>query len=392
MRFNVSISIRALLVCAAVLASANRTDAQISTSYRLVELGNLGQRSFAYRVNERGEAVGVFYRNASDPSDLHGFVYRGGRMVDLFPSHRSLAADINEAGAIAGWGLANTPYKGWVHSNGPLQTIPALADDQSYAVGINNAGTVVGYMPTGGPSTHPFMFQNGRTIDLGVAPGAFGGWAIDINDAGTIVGIATGGTNYPVMYKDGAWTSLAPEFQHGGWVFGINEAGEVAGRVNVIANNDFIHRAFRYRDGQLTLIGDPVANSTPGDINNHGVLVGSYGPENNRRAFVEHAGRFVDLNTLVEPGSGWVLRHAEGISDAGHIVGYGRSRNGSERAFMLVPVPEPGFVGVAVVGGVLMLGRGRRRVVVVAAERRAARARGWGRARPRRRRGAPGQN
>ena len=375
MRSNVSVSIRVLLVCAAALASADQARAQISTSYRLVELGNLGQRSFAYRVNERGEAVGVFYRNASDGSDLHGFVYRGGRMVDLFPNERTLAADINDAGVIAGWGFPATPYKGWVYADGRREPIPAMADDQSYAVGINNAGAVVGYMYDGSGNSRPFLYRNGQTTNLGVAPGAFGGWAIDINDAGTIVGIATGGTNYPVMYKDGAWTSLAPEFQHGGWTFGINEAGEVAGRVNVIANNDFITRAFRYRDGALTLLGDPLANSTPGDINNHGVIVGAYGPENNRRAFVEHAGRFVDLNTLLEPGSGWVLRHAEGISDAGHIVGYGRSRNGSERAFMLVPVPEPGFIAVAGVAGMLMLGRRRRRFVGVAAARRAAHAR-----------------
>jgi len=31
----------------------------------------------------------------------------------------------------------------------------------------------------------------------------------------------------------------------------------------------------------------------------------------------------IGLNTLIAPGSGWNLRSAEGINDAGDIVGFG---------------------------------------------------------------------
>jgi probable HAF family extracellular repeat protein len=42
----------------------------------------------------------------------------------------------------------------------------------------------------------------------------------------------------------------------------------------------------------------------------------------------------VDLNTLIDRSSGWVLIQARGINDGGQIVGQGL-RNGQQRAFRL---------------------------------------------------------
>jgi probable HAF family extracellular repeat protein len=45
----------------------------------------------------------------------------------------------------------------------------------------------------------------------------------------------------------------------------------------------------------------------------------------------------LDLNKLIPPNSGWELDVANGINDAGEIVGYG-TRNGTNlRAFLLTP-------------------------------------------------------
>ena len=43
-----------------------------------------------------------------------------------------------------------------------------------------------------------------------------------------------------------------------------------------------------------------------------------------------------DLNALIPSGSGWVLSEANGVNDAGQIVGYG-THNGDVRAFLLNP-------------------------------------------------------
>jgi probable HAF family extracellular repeat protein len=54
------------------------------------------------------------------------------------------------------------------------------------------------------------------------------------------------------------------------------------------------------------------------------------------RAVIWHDGHAHDLNELLPPDSGWTLRSAEGINEAGPIVGYG-TLDGQTRAFLLSP-------------------------------------------------------
>lgn len=61
-----------------------------------------------------------------------------------------------------------------------------------------------------------------------------------------------------------------------------------------------------------------------------------------------------DLNTLIDPASGWTLFDARDINDAGQIVGTG-TISGTQHAFLLTPVPEPEtyamlLAGLAVIG------------------------------------------
>jgi hypothetical protein len=51
-------------------------------------------------------------------------------------------------------------------------------------------------------------------------------------------------------------------------------------------------------------------------------------------------GAAIDLNTLLPVGSGWNLLSAEGINNAGDIVGYG-TFGGQTRGFLRTAVPEP---------------------------------------------------
>ena len=59
----------------------------------------------------------------------------------------------------------------------------------------------------------------------------------------------------------------------------------------------------------------------------------------------------IDLNTRIDPQSGWTLEVAKGINDAGEIVGNG-SHNGDYHAFLLTPIPEPStftLLGISVI-------------------------------------------
>ena len=76
-------------------------------------------------------------------------------------------------------------------------------------------------------------------------------------------------------------------------------------------------------------------------INNSGQVVGwAYTTGNAWHAFLYNGSTMIDLNTLIDPLSGWTLRDAWDINDAGQIVGWGY--NGRQyHAFLLTPVPEP---------------------------------------------------
>jgi probable HAF family extracellular repeat protein len=356
-------------VIAFVLATpeAEPAGAQIAPQYRLVELGNLGRDNFAFRVNERGDVVGSFH-TSTDSSGYHAFLYRDGRMTELVPGPYSHAVGVNESGAIAGWGASlGQGYRSWVISGDVRTDIPPPGPYDSYATGINDAGDVVGHSYfTGLAANHPFLFRGGDVIDLGLPADAGGAYATGINNRGEIIGFAAArGANHPVVFRDGNWTYLAPDYVGGGSPTSINDAGEIAGSVyyidDFLGKPDWVRRAARFRDGMTTLLGPADAESRASDINNHGLVVGSFGPHLNSRAFIDDGNRFVDLNTLLAPGTGWVVTTANGINDAGTIVGAGRNRSGQHRAIMLVPVPEP--AGVTVLAGGVVLFRRRRRTV-----------------------------
>ena len=56
-----------------------------------------------------------------------------------------------------------------------------------------------------------------------------------------------------------------------------------------------------------------------------------------------------NLNSLIDPGSGWGLYSAQAINDNGQIVGYGNFA-GQTQAFLLTPVPEPATMSLLAMG------------------------------------------
>ncbi|WP_457394140.1 hypothetical protein [Roseateles sp. P5_E1] len=68
----------------------------------------------------------------------------------------------------------------------------------------------------------------------------------------------------------------------------------------------------------------------------------------------------VDLNDLVEPGSGVVVSDVRGINDHGQIVGIGTKDGNIFTAFLLSPVPETQTTLMFLAGlGVLLITRRR---------------------------------
>lgn len=81
-------------------------------------------------------------------------------------------------------------------------------------------------------------------------------------------------------------------------------------------------------------------------INESGVVVGeAANAAGQTRAALFSNGVVTDLNSFLNPNSGWILTSARGISDTGFVVGIG-TLNGTTRGFVLAPVPEPATLAV----------------------------------------------
>ena len=105
---------------------------------------------------------------------------------------------------------------------------------------------------------------------------------------------------------------------------------------------------------------------TIGGMNTLGQVVGTGNtPDGPDVAFISRDGTLVDLNTLIDPASGWAITSALDINDSGQIIA-NACRDGVCRAVRLdlaAAVPEPDatllwLAGVSALAGAL---RKRRR-------------------------------
>lgn len=102
----------------------------------------------------------------------------------------------------------------------------------------------------------------------------------------------------------------------------LNEMGEVAGSADLPGSQ--IHHAVLWKNGKIhdlgTVPGDPCSRGR--GLNSHGQVVGgSSDCSNFLHAFLwEEGGQMLDLNTLIQPGTGYQLTNAFNINDRGEIL------------------------------------------------------------------------
>jgi probable HAF family extracellular repeat protein len=364
-----------------------------AAGYRVIDLGSPSEAgSFATGLNDLSQAVGTSF--ASDAAPPQPFLFDHGR-TDLHNEiDQGRANAINNQGQIVGYGPAVSSdgfetYLTFLFDHGSVTSIGTLGGISSGALSINNRGQIVGNSTLtppqlktcegGGcaifdPTVHAYLYEDGTMHDLHVMAGLNGinSTANDINDAGQVVGTVD---THGFFYQPGATVDLAVAGAKTTIPLALNDRGQVIG-LSTDENNEA--HAFLYDNGAWVNLGAlGGTTSVARDINKSGMIVGqatlaevrqfipieSASLDNVRpqqtivlgdatlgnpiygfpiwHAFVYENGIMTDLNTLIPSGSGWELEDAAAVNTLGQIVGTGRF-NGTNRAFMLVSVPEPG--------------------------------------------------
>jgi len=183
--------------------------------------------------------------------------------------------------------------------------------------------------------------------DLGTIPGGnnnnfLSSTAYAINSSGQIVGESSIGARWHAfLYSDGAMHDLGIlSGQQVSVAYSINASGQVVGESGA-SGSVYGEHAFLYSGGTMKDLGTLNGNTSIAyGINLSGQVVGNFQLSSQwTHAFIYSDGSMKDLNTLIDPTSGWTLQYANAINDSGQIVGVGS--HGSQRAFLLTPVPEP---------------------------------------------------
>lgn len=389
-------SVRTATLTVTVLASLS-SSAALAQPYQIVDLGTLGgSSSFALDVNNNRQVSGNAQTPIGQPSPrLNAFVWNptSGPMQNIgtLPGSNNFSRGyaINDLGVVVGESDNNNSRAfRWDATNG-MTGLTRLAGDNDRGVAhdINNAGTIVGISSNGSVS-RATRWTGGVAEDLGTIAGTSTatGRAWAINQSGQIAGLSTNasGTSQATLWSGGTITNLtslgdgtrfsqAFGISNLGVVVGSSSTGQTVGQLIGTSSTTSITRAFAWSSGVMTELSPfnlygpgntgPTTNyhSVANDINSSGLIVGNSqriaGSAAVATIWFGPGGSPIDLNTLIPAGSGWNLLSAEGVNEAGDIVGFG-TYQGSTRAFLLT-IPTPASTCILALGGLFACRRRR---------------------------------
>ncbi|WP_262964892.1 HYR domain-containing protein [Methylobacter psychrophilus] len=329
--------------------------ANAAPQYSVSDLGSLGGTySIGLGVNNSGLVSGFSHLvgNTSEHA-IVGQALSLPQDLDSLGGSYSQAYSINNLGQVVGSAalLGDTVYHAFQWDGGAAPPLVALKDlkalvasGNSRAFSINDRGQATGFSSTSVGTEHAVIWQNtGVITDLGTLDGTGNSSGSVINATGEVAGFSslTGNkATHAVLWSSGIKKDLGTLGGSHSAAYGINALGEVAGSATTVL--DAAQHAFLWQPNQFPQMKDlgtlGGTFSEAHGISSNSDVVGVSTTANNavQKAFLWQSGLGLqDLNTLIDPASGWTLMEAQAISeDSRYITGVGMV-NGERHAFLL---------------------------------------------------------
>ncbi len=244
--------VRSTLLAATILSMLGALDTAQATTFSFTTIDVPGAQSTVVTgINNAGAVVG-------STSDGVGFIRAANGTITTFlgPGGAALPGGsnglsvygINDSGEVSGTAPAGTAFIR--HADGSFTTFSATA------VGIDNAGEVVGYIGSG-PVLHGFLRSSNGTFTTIDDPASAipNTSALGIGNNGVIVGNYDFEGHGFVRSAGGAFTNFNfPGASGQTSARGVNDAGDAVGFYGTFFNHGFI----RFADGSFETIDDPL--------------------------------------------------------------------------------------------------------------------------------------
>jgi len=363
------------------------------------DLGALpgGLSSATSWISANGLIAGASQNGETDPLDPgypedRAVLWRNGNIMDLgtLPEggYESGAEAVNSRGQVVGWAFnkISDPYsmslwstlynyyepiepyqtRAFVWQDGVMQDMGTLGTGtDAFAMAINERGQAIGISYTNStpnqvttscslgpiPTQDPFLWENGKMIDLGTLGGTCGvpSW---INNFGHVAGssdLAQDLAQHAFLWTRGeGMKDLGTLGGSNSEASMVSDSGKVVG--GSLLQGDTQYDAFLWNGKMHDLGALNGANCAYAfSVNAQEQVVGNSGPGCSTSAFLwEDGGPMVDLNTLIiNPNPALTLLNIDIINDRGEIAGMGGDTNDLTRAVVLIPCDEnhPGVEG-----------------------------------------------
>ncbi|MGJ0483564.1 MAG: HYR domain-containing protein [Methylomicrobium sp.] len=323
--------------------------------YGVSDLGTLeGTYSLGLGVNNSGLTIGFSYLpdNVSEHAILGQYLTLP-KDLGTLGGISSQAFGINNLGQVVGSASLSGDnfYHAFQWDGGVAPPLAALKDlgalvnpGYSRAFSVNDNGQATGFSSTSTGTEHAVIWdKTGAIRDLGTLDGTGNSHGIAINLSGQVAGFSnlTGNKSpHAVVWGINAKKDMGTLGGTYSAAYAINTTGEVAGVASTALNG--AQHAFLWQPSQVPLmkdLGTLGGNFSEGyGISDAGDVVGYSTTVNDaaEKAFLWQNGIGIqDLNTLIDPASGWTLLEAHAISEDGtYITGIG-TFNGERHAFLL---------------------------------------------------------